>query len=137
MTNCGNLFNIKDLPHDWEKQILEIKEIFIEKKLYILDLRFLPYTPFILNNVCIKDNNIYLVDVTMFKKRSNLYINFRIYFLIYKIKLYRILLYFRPLLFIVHYLLEIYRLFEDLIEIVLLRDISIIQEFKNLISYIY
>ena len=132
MTHCGNLLNLYTLPKNWKTQFYTIRDILSNKGYYILDLRFLPYTPYVVNNVCVKDNTIYIVDVNMFKKRSKTYINYKINFLIYKISLYLTLINYPIILYFCHIILEIMRMIEDLIEILLFRDISIFDELKNI-----
>ena len=135
MTNCGDLLSLYNLPNNWKEQFYSIRDHFIKHNLYILDLRFLPYTPYVINNICTKNNKIYIVDVTMYRKRSKLYINYKINFLILKISLYLYFINSRLILYFLHIILEIYRLLEDFFEIVFLRDISLIEELENIIGY--
>ena len=135
MTNCGELLNLYNLPKNWKKQFLEIKKIFIKLNYYILDLRFLPYTPYVVNNICTKDNTLYIVDVTMYKKRSKKYINYKINFIIKKISLYLYFINYPIILYFLHIAFELYRLFEDFIEIILFWDINILDELKTILSY--
>ena len=135
MTNCGELLNLYNLPKNWKKQFLEIKKIFIKLNYYILDLRFLPYTPYVVNNICTKDNTLYIVDVTMYKKRSKKYINYKINFIIKKISIYLYFIQYPIILYFLHIFFELYRLLEDFIEIILFWDINIFEEFKTILSY--
>jgi hypothetical protein len=89
MENCGDLLSIKNLPNDWEDQLNQMRKSFIDKQIYILDLRFMPHTPLIINNLCLKDGKIYLVDLVMFRKRDTNFINNNFYYLINQIKLYQ------------------------------------------------
>lgn len=136
MTNCGELLSLYNLPNDWKEQFLEIKKIFFQLNYYILDLRFLPYTPYVVNNICTKDNRLYIVDVTMYKKRSKKYINYKIDFLIKKISIYLYFLNYPIILYFLHIIFELYRLLEDFIEIILFCDISVIEEIRNILSYL-
>jgi hypothetical protein len=119
--NCGDLLSLYNIPHDWEIQLNNIRNIFIKNGIYILDLRFLPFTPFVLNNICVKNNKIYIVDQTMWFPRSEKYINFRIEYLKFQIKFY---LFFKNyvvlLLFLVHIPMEIIRMIVELLMDVIL-----------------
>lgn len=85
----GDLLSLKsNLPKTWEKQLNQIRKIFIENKIFIKDLRFLPYTPLILNNVTVYHDKLYLVDLTMTVEEEIFYINYKFDNLIYQIKLY-------------------------------------------------
>jgi len=136
MTNCGELLNLYNLPDDWKEQFLEIKKLFFRLNYYILDLRFLPYTPYVVNNICTKDKRLYIVDVTMYKKRSKKYINYKIDFLIKKISIYLYFLNYPIILYFLHIIFELYRLLEDFIEIIFFLDINIFEEIKNILSYL-
>jgi hypothetical protein len=135
MTHCGDLLSLYNLPKNWKEQFYSIKDNFINHNLYILDLRFLPYTPYVINNICTKNNKIYIVDVTMYRKRSKLYINYKINVLVAKISLYLYFINNRFILYFLHIILELYRMLEDFLEILFFRDISLIEEFKNIIGY--
>lgn len=135
--NCGNLLSLNNLPNNWEYQLKNICNIFKNKKIYILDLRFLPYTPFVINNFCVKNSNIKIIDLTLFRKRPEWYIDYRIKFLILQIKLYKKIKKFIFLLFVLHFFSEIYRILIDIIEIILFRDISIFYETKNIRKYYF
>jgi hypothetical protein len=89
MENCGDLLSIRNLPDDWKDQLDQMRKSFIDKQIYILDLRFMPHTPLIINNLCLKDGKIYLVDLVMFRKRDTNFINNNFYYLINQIKLYQ------------------------------------------------
>jgi len=135
MTHCGNLLSLYNLPNNWKKQFYTIRDTFIKYNYYILDLRFLPYTPYVINNICTKNNKIYIVDVTMFRKRSQYYIHYKINFLIFKITVYLYFINNYLVLYILHILFELYRLIEDFLEIILYSDISFTDELKNIIGY--
>ena len=89
MENCGDLLSIRNLPADWEDQLNQMRQSFIDKQIYILDLRFMPHTPLIINNLCLKNGKIYLVDLVMFRKRDTNFINNNFNYLINQIKLYQ------------------------------------------------
>ena len=128
MENCGNLLSLFNLPNDWENQLLELGKIFKQKQIYILDLRFLPYSPYVINNLCIKKIKIKAIDLTLYRKRPNYYINYRINLLVTQIKLYKIFINYSWILFIIHIIFEIFRLLSEVVEIVLFRDVSIFYE---------
>ena len=51
----------------------------------VLDIRFMIHTPYVINNLCIKNNQIYLVDLGLYKKRNSEYIDLTFNRLINKI----------------------------------------------------
>ena len=135
MTHCGNLLSLYNLPDNWKKQIYTIRNTFIKYNYYILDIRFLPYTPYVINNICTKNNKIYIVDVTMYRRRSASYIHYKINFLIFKINVYLYFINNCLVLYILHILFELYRIMEDFIEMILFSDVSFTDELKNIIEY--
>lgn len=114
--NCGDLVNLYNIPYNWRQQINKFRSFFIEKKFLILDIRFMPHTPYVLNNLCLKNNNIYLVDLALYEFRSTPEIN--IYFdnLIYNIECR--LKYKNNIipLFLIHIYLEFNRYINDFLE---------------------
>ena len=104
MENCGNLLSIRNLPDNWKEQLEVIRKSFLEYQIYVLDLRFMPHTPLIINNVCIKNNKLYLVDLVMHKRRNKNFINNNFDHLIKQIELYY---FYRNNIFIL-YILYIY-----------------------------
>jgi len=112
----GNLLSLNsNLPDSWEKQINNIRKEFIKNKIYIEDLRFLPYTPLIVNNITVLNSKLYLVDLTMIVNTNKAYINYKFDNLIFQIKLYLLLLkYFNYLILVIphifyHILLLIFK----------------------------
>lgn len=73
--NCGDLLNLFNVPDNWEKQINKLRKFFIKNQILILDIRFMPHTPYVINNLCTKNNKIYLVDLTLYEPRDTKYIN--------------------------------------------------------------
>jgi len=73
--NCGDLLNLFNVPDNWEKQINKLRKFFIKNQILILDIRFMPHTPYVINNLCIKNNKIYLVDLALYEHRDTKYIN--------------------------------------------------------------
>lgn len=123
MEHAGDLLSLYTLPKNWVEQINFIQHAFFQKHKCILDLRFLPNNPYIINNICLKNDKLYLVDVALHRHRSNKYIQYKIHSLIYNIKIRN---YFKNnfiLLWPVHIFLEIIRLFMDLIEKIIYPDI--------------
>lgn len=123
MENAGNLLSLFSLPKNWVEQINFIQNTFCQKNRCILDLRFLPNNPFIINNICLKNDKLYLVDVALHRHRSNKYIQYKMQSLIYNIKIRHYLKNNFILLWMVHILLEIIRLFMDVIEKIIYPDI--------------
>ena len=89
----GNMISLKNnLPITWESQINNIRKEFIKNNIYIEDLRFLPYTPLVFNNITVKNDKLYIIDLTMVIDSDKKYINYKIDNIIYQIKLYLFLL---------------------------------------------
>lgn len=89
----GNMLSLKrNIPYNWEEQFNNIRNEFIKNKIIIQDLRFLPYTPLVVNNFTVSNNKIYIVDLTMVIGCSEQYINYKFDNLIFQIKLYLLLL---------------------------------------------
>lgn len=87
--NVGNLLSLKtNLPNDWRKQLKNMEKFFIKNNIFIEDIRFLPYTPLVINNLTVKNNKIYLVDLTMYNYRSRKYIKDKMNKLICQIEFY-------------------------------------------------
>ncbi|VVU95035.1 hypothetical protein CPAV1605_760 [seawater metagenome] len=133
MANCGDLLSIHNLPTNWEKIIDDITKKFIDKNIFILDLRFLPFTPYVINNICLKNDKFFLVDVALYRSRPTWYIQSKMLILKYQIKLYKKLSSFLPILIIIHIFMEIIRMLTDLvIDGFIFNDVGLIYEIKNL-----
>ena len=115
-THCGDLVNLYNLPNNWKEQINNLRHFFLIKKILILDIRFMPYTPYVINNLCTKNNNIYLVDLALYTEKNDIYINKYFDDLILNIELRLMNRENTIILFPLHFVLEIYRLFNDLFE---------------------
>ena len=113
--NCGILLNIYNLPEDWENQFINLKIFFIKNKIMILDLRFMSHSPCIINNMCIKNNKIYLVDLVLWEKMSKKNIDHIFLKLIKQIKLYNYYKNSYMLLIIFHIYFEFIRYLIDII----------------------
>lgn len=60
---CGNILDIRyNLPKNWKYQLNTIKNIFIQKNIILTDLQLLDLNPYIVYNICVKNNKIYLID---------------------------------------------------------------------------
>lgn len=127
MENCGDLLSIRNLPYDWEEQLNYMRKSFIDKQIYILDLRFMPHTPLVINNLCMRNGKIYLVDLVMFRKRNTQFINNNFDNLIKQIKLYKFMLNNNIFGYIIisflHFYFELYRLIYSIYERIIFNDI--------------
>jgi hypothetical protein len=102
--NVGNLLSLKtNLPKDWKEQLKNMEGFFIKNNIFVEDIRFLPYTPLVINNLTVKNNKIYLVDLTMYNYRSRKYIKKKINNLIKNIEFYLNHLEIFPFIFILLY----------------------------------
>ena len=114
--NCGTLLNINNLPNNWKDQLNIFRKFFLFKKILILDIRFMPHTPYIINNLCIKNGDIYLVDLALYEKKTDKCINLCFDRLIYQIENYNLYKKYTILLFIIHIRFELCRLFRCFLE---------------------
>jgi len=114
--NCGDLVNLYNIPYNWKQQINNFRSFFIEKNVLILDIRFMPHTPYVLNNLCLKNNTIYLVDLALYDFKSTHEINTYFDNLIYNIECR--LKYKNNIipLFLIHIYLEFNRYINDFLE---------------------
>ena len=62
-TNCGEMLKIKNLPNDWKNQLQYIKEQQKENNILIKDWGLWDINPYVINNLCIKNNKIYFIDI--------------------------------------------------------------------------
>tara|TARA_B100000035_G_C21018918_1_gene563210 strand:- start:482 stop:1075 length:594 start_codon:yes stop_codon:yes gene_type:complete len=113
---CGDLVNLYNLPDNWKEQINYLRHFFLIKKILILDIRFMPHTPYVINNLCIRKDKIYLVDLTLYNEKDEKYINNYFDNLILNIELRLRNRDNMLFLFILHIILEFYRLINDLFE---------------------
>jgi len=100
-TNCGNLLQIKNLPNDWENQLLNIKNICIKHNICIKDWGLWEINPFICNNLTMKNNKIYFIDMGDAIISNDKYIN---YYFEKKIKSIKLILHYGSFYLIFHYL---------------------------------
>lgn len=68
--NCGNLLKIENLPTDWESQLLNVKNILKKHELLLNDWGLWRINPFIINNLTLKNNKIYFIDLGDLKKSN-------------------------------------------------------------------
>jgi len=115
-THCGELVNLYNLPDNWKEQINHFRHFFLIKKILILDIRFMPHTPYVINNLCIRKDKIYLVDLTLYNEKDEKYINNYFDNLILNIELRLRNRDNMLFLFFFHIVLEFYRLINDLFE---------------------
>ena len=104
-SNCGNLLTIKHLPKNWEKQLSNVKNIFIKHELLLNDWGLWKINPFVINNLTLKNNKIYFIDLGDLKKSNKNEIECIFNQKINKIKL---ILKWKYIYFIYHYFEMIY-----------------------------
>jgi hypothetical protein len=62
-TNCGDLVNITtNLPNNWELQLNEMRLKLITTKILFPDVTLWDINPNVINNLCVKNNYLYLID---------------------------------------------------------------------------
>ena len=113
---CGKLLNLWNLPNDWQRQLNNLHFFFKKKQMLVLDIRFMIHTPYVINNLCIKDNRIYLVDLGFYKKRNNEYIDLTFNRLINKIYFFNKWKKYPIVLFLLHFIYLIIWLITDFFE---------------------
>jgi len=114
--NCGHLLNLWNLPVDWEEQFNTLRTFFKTKGVLVLDIRFMPHTPYVINNICVKNDRIYLVDLGFYEEKTAEYIDSYFNALIRKIHIYNACKNWKCVLFTLHILFYIYWLLTDLLE---------------------
>jgi len=75
-SHCGNLLQIKNLPNNWENQLINIKNICIRHNICIKDWGLWEINPFICNNLTLKNGNIYFIDMGNAIKSDKKYIDY-------------------------------------------------------------
>lgn len=66
---AGVLVNIKyNLPNNWIQQLYDIKKCLIKNQYHPGDLDIWDLNPYIVNNLCVKNNQLYIIDFGDFKK---------------------------------------------------------------------
>ena len=100
-TNCGKLLQIKNLPNNWEEQLLNVKNKCLKHNICIKDWGLWEVNPFICNNLTIKNNKIYFIDLGDTIKSNEKYIN---YYFNKKIRSIKLILYYGYFYLFFHYL---------------------------------
>ena len=61
---CGNILNLKkNLPHNWKQQLSNMQSVFIKKQLLVTDIDLFDLNPYIIYNLCCKENILYIIDL--------------------------------------------------------------------------
>lgn len=63
LSYCGKQAMIKRLPINWKEQLIKIKERLVKKKISFIDWGPWDINPYVINNLCIKDDKIYFIDL--------------------------------------------------------------------------
>jgi len=116
MSNCGSLVNLFNLPTNWEDQINALRSFFLRTGILILDIRFMPWTPYVLNNVCVQSDRMTLVDLALYSKKTETYIQTYFDKLIWQIKTYLLLRDYPVILYLLHIFLYLLWVLTDLVE---------------------
>ena len=114
--NCGELVNLYTLPGDYTHQLNTLRAFFLSAGILVLDIRFMPWTPYVLNNVCVKEGRLTLVDLALYRQKTPAYINKYFDKLIWQIRVYTALRHAVFLLYPVHIFMYILWLLTDLFE---------------------
>ena len=62
-SDCGNLLTIETLPVNWEYQLMTIKKECIKQNILIRDWGLWEVNPFLINNITIKNETLYFIDL--------------------------------------------------------------------------
>lgn len=62
LTDCGNLLKISTLPNDWENQLNYIRKVLIRHRFLIRDWGLWDMNPYLINNICLKNDKLYFID---------------------------------------------------------------------------
>jgi hypothetical protein len=125
MSNCGSLVNLYTLPTNWENQINALRAFFLRTGILVLDIRFMPWTPYVLNNVCVKpvdtggpgrSSRLILVDLGFYTEKPAVYINTYFDRLVRQMKVYLWLRDYPLVLYPLHLCLYFLWLLTDLFE---------------------
>lgn len=61
---CGNILDIRyNLPQNWKHQLNHMKNVFIKKNIILTDLQLLDINPYIVYNICVKNDKMYIIDL--------------------------------------------------------------------------
>jgi hypothetical protein len=100
-TNCGKLLQIKNLPDDWEEQLLNVKYKCLKHSICIKDWGLWEVNPFICNNLTLKNNKIYFIDLGDTINSNEEYTN---YYFDKKIRSIKLILYYGYFYLFFHYI---------------------------------
>ena len=59
---CGNLVKTNNLPNDWESQLINVKKTLQRHKIIFRDWGPWELNPYVINNICLKDDQLYFID---------------------------------------------------------------------------
>lgn len=71
---CGSQATIATLPNNWKKQLIKIKHELIKEKVSFIDWGPWDVNPFVINNLCINNEKIYLIDLGDCEFTDSIYI---------------------------------------------------------------
>ena len=73
---CGNILDLrKNLPLNWKEQFSKIRHTFIDKNILLTDLDTYDLNPYIIYNICVKNNKLYIIDFGDWKESNSQEIN--------------------------------------------------------------
>jgi hypothetical protein len=69
---CGNILDLrKNLPINWKEQFNKIRQTFIDKNILLTDIDTYDLNPYIIYNICVKNNNLYIIDFGDWKEANS------------------------------------------------------------------
>jgi len=71
---CGSQATISTLPNNWKEQLSKIKHQLIKEKVSFIDWGPWDVNPFVINNLCINNEKIYLIDLGDCEFTDSIYI---------------------------------------------------------------
>lgn len=71
---CGSQATISTLPYNWKEQLSKIKHQLIKEKVSFIDWGPWDVNPFVINNLCINNEKIYLIDLGDCEFTDSIYI---------------------------------------------------------------
>lgn len=73
---CGNILDLrKNLPINWKEQFTKIRQTFIDKNILLTDIDTYDLNPYIIYNICVKNNKLYIIDFGDWKQSKSHEIN--------------------------------------------------------------
>ena len=68
---CGNILDLrKNLPINWKEQFTKIRLTFIDNNILLTDIDTYDLNPYIIYNICVKNNKLYIIDFGDWKKAN-------------------------------------------------------------------